>query len=1022
MDFQFKTTPYTVTVRRNPHRKARQTPSTANAPDPSTSSLPFAITDIPPLPAIDLDTPSPSKSSEPAHAPETLRVFLRIRPVIVSPPGEKKKTPAASGNAASRPKGFPEKEKKKKKKTASAKNNVCLSVNDTGSVTITTPSSMIDVKRTKTETYDGFTHVFSPDSLQREVYERVMDPLVTDFIGGTSRLLVAMGPTGSGKTHTVFGSPREPGMVPLALQRIFNDSSGIGASKLPRSYYLSMFEIYSERGKGERIFDLSPDGGDLCLQQATVKGLQEIMVSDVTQAECLIARGMLKRATAMTNANSQSSRSQCIINIRSASKSADNEDEFLADNAVLTIVDLAGAERERRTGNQGARLLESNFINNTSMVFGLCLRSLLEHQKNPKRPPHKHFQNSLLTRYLRDYLEGKKRMTLILTVKPGEDDHLDTSYLLRQASPYVKIKFNNVEELPNMPCSKRHIPITKIEQRKRRKCNALEASVIDGVKGARDGHLIPEKEAISEKLQELEPLQVLVSSPPSVKAEVHKCGPLSGEYFDESRRKERNDRVMRDFAKALWNVLKEYKKKLEVSENEVQSLKESLTKEKIRALELEEELKDLKSSCSFDIRLSSEAPSGRKLDAASAICATGSLHSAGEWPTNDHGFLEENLTPKVNDTSLFAADTACLNLKGSESNNNVEIDCGSSGENPRIPLMMETSDTAVIDSSFSTKKEFKRQSYQKVDSFPGIVRNAGDLIGPEHSEVDYVSSITEVTETGFCTSGPLASSSQSLVLVEESSCGLTSTMEQNTLISGDENVRAAYLFGVDACYPNPKASECHINVKVPDTSVGQNWKFSLQMESYDAVVLDSRLSIEDFRTQSNENLDSFTANSYDAENSEGVEYLEANDISSVTDQIGCTLFPLATCSQPHALVGDSSCTLTSSMEQNTLTKEQKNQAADSCISPDEDVACNERNAREVPQSEMEHHSCKPLNAEKPRRRLLPASSILVKEVGGFHMEDENPKRRGEKKPSMEEREKTQGSVSLIRLLRSNLYL
>lgn len=28
----------------------------------------------------------------------------------------------------------------------------------------------------------------------------------------------------------------------------------------------------------------------------------------------------------------------------------------------------------------------------------------------------------------------------ILTVKAGEDDYLDTSYLLRQASPYMKIK------------------------------------------------------------------------------------------------------------------------------------------------------------------------------------------------------------------------------------------------------------------------------------------------------------------------------------------------------------------------------------------------------------------------------------------------------------------------------------------------------------------------------------------------------------------------------------------------------
>lgn len=46
------------------------------------------------------------------------------------------------------------------------------------------------------------------------------------------------------------------------------------------------------------------------------------------------------------------SRSQCIITIRAVHKSSDAESENSLNNAVLTIADLAGAERERRTGNQ----------------------------------------------------------------------------------------------------------------------------------------------------------------------------------------------------------------------------------------------------------------------------------------------------------------------------------------------------------------------------------------------------------------------------------------------------------------------------------------------------------------------------------------------------------------------------------------------------------------------------------------------------------------------------------------------
>lgn len=42
-----------------------------------------------------------------------------------------------------------------------------------------------------------------------------------------------------------------------------------------RLFYLSMFEISSERGRGEKVFDLS-SGAELVMQQATIRGLQEV--------------------------------------------------------------------------------------------------------------------------------------------------------------------------------------------------------------------------------------------------------------------------------------------------------------------------------------------------------------------------------------------------------------------------------------------------------------------------------------------------------------------------------------------------------------------------------------------------------------------------------------------------------------------------------------------------------------------------------------------------------------------------
>ncbi|THU74729.1 hypothetical protein C4D60_Mb04t36450 [Musa balbisiana] len=427
-----------------------------------------------------------------------------------------------------------------------------------------------------------------------------------------------------------------------------------------RSYYLSMFEIYSERGKGERILDLSHDGVELSFQHSTVIGLKEVMVSNIAEAENALALGMLKRSTAATSANDQSRhtynfsfvtlhaslahlwlppnaahhcqsgasppfhflllpsssfftsfssllllyhRSQCIINIRKTEKSL-SEHSVSLHSAVLTIADLAGAERERKTGNQGARLLESNFINNTSMVFGLCLRALLEHQRNPRKPIEKHFKNSLLTRYLRDYMEGKKRMTLILMVKPGEDDYADTSFLLRQASPYMKIKyvlFTNLEDTSSLPNRKRSTssPV-KVDHHKRRKIDVSKTSLDDeGIHGS-DGNVgikASKKDASSKKLQEIGIPQSSSISSKIVEPATMET-PMKDALYIELQKMTRQEEIMRNFSKALWNVLKQYKEKLMESEKNVLSLREILQKDEIQLLELKKEIEELKSHCS----------------------------------------------------------------------------------------------------------------------------------------------------------------------------------------------------------------------------------------------------------------------------------------------------------------------------------------------------------------------------------------------------------------------------------------
>ncbi|XP_062860709.1 kinesin-like protein KIF23 isoform X2 [Trichomycterus rosablanca] len=72
------------------------------------------------------------------------------------------------------------------------------------------------------ETQYSFKKVFGINTTQKELFEDVAKPLVEDLIHGKNGLLFTYGVTGSGKTHTMTGSPGQGGLLPRSLDMIFN--------------------------------------------------------------------------------------------------------------------------------------------------------------------------------------------------------------------------------------------------------------------------------------------------------------------------------------------------------------------------------------------------------------------------------------------------------------------------------------------------------------------------------------------------------------------------------------------------------------------------------------------------------------------------------------------------------------------------------------------------------------------------------------------------------------------------------
>lgn len=86
--------------------------------------------------------------------------------------------------------------------------------------------------------------VFGPDSQQERVYHQAISPIVTEVLEGFNCTIFAYGQTGTGKTYTMEGGPRnsvdgsnmskEAGIIPRAIKQIFDaiDSNDVTDSSV----------------------------------------------------------------------------------------------------------------------------------------------------------------------------------------------------------------------------------------------------------------------------------------------------------------------------------------------------------------------------------------------------------------------------------------------------------------------------------------------------------------------------------------------------------------------------------------------------------------------------------------------------------------------------------------------------------------------------------------------------------------------------------------------------------------------
>ncbi|XP_072945676.1 kinesin-like protein Klp68D isoform X2 [Epargyreus clarus] len=264
------------------------------------------------------------------------------------------------------------------------------------------------------------------------MYDEMVRPLVASVLDGFNGCVFAYGQTGTGKTHTMEGTPDHEGIIPRAFRHIWAHIENNASPDVTHLVSCSYVELYLEDVRDL----LSKDCKKLTIRGQELNGFY---IPEMTSVVCKSAAEMVRtmragnrhRAAGRTDMNEHSSRSHAVFLVTVETAHRDTNRIRVG---KLNLVDLAGSERQRKTGASAERLREAARINQALSSLGNVISALAENS------PHVPYRDSKLTRILQDSLGGNSKTIMIANIGPASFNYDETITTLRYAHRAKAIK------------------------------------------------------------------------------------------------------------------------------------------------------------------------------------------------------------------------------------------------------------------------------------------------------------------------------------------------------------------------------------------------------------------------------------------------------------------------------------------------------------------------------------------------------------------------------------------------------
>lgn len=358
---------------------------------------------------------------------------------------------------------------------------------------------------------------------QQSIYTTLGLPLIASALEGYNACIFAYGQTSSGKTYTMMGTKKHPGVIPRLCQELFrrveeiregHDDAGFMNSIKIDVCYLEIYneqvrDLLKQRPKNAILhYNSRFDTKDVEYQEyqtlkvrhhpergVFVEGLTSVTVESWSDCERILRQGNALRTQASTAMNVTSSRSHAIFQLvitQSEGVGAKVRGKQVMNHRVskVNLVDLSGSERNSKAESMGKHLVEAASINASLSTLRRVLEAIISKKKVVP------YRESLLTYVLSDNFGGNSKTVMCANVSPHAVNFSETDSTLRYATIARDVMNKaKVNESPNSRL------IRELKDRARTLQEAL-SNVSSSVGGAADPHVVHSLEGEVRQYQE----------------------------------------------------------------------------------------------------------------------------------------------------------------------------------------------------------------------------------------------------------------------------------------------------------------------------------------------------------------------------------------------------------------------------------------------------------------------------------------------------------------------------------------